>query len=360
MDTYPVTAQCVGRFFRTDGKYLGRAYKEHLSGFDDWEQKPHADEWVLLEKNMGERLSIDETMLHHDLFTFLSNKDGHCKKGTLIAAVKGTTVAGVTRHLDKIPEQSRMKVKEVTMDFSDSMMGIVKKEFPQAEIVIDLFHVMQLYGKKGLDSMRMKLKRANTTEVKREERDFKKQQEKRAKARKRYAQTHKPKKSRSGKRIGRPPKRKNEKFEPKKLSNGETMADLLTHVRYPLMKSPDDWTDFQKKEMELLFEIEPKMKVAYGLLCALRNIFSKVKDRKKAKKALHKWYKNVGKTRIREIISVRDTIKGKEEYILNYFNNRSTNASAESFNSKVKGLRTQVHGVNDLPFFMFRTTMIFG
>ena len=60
----------MGRFFRTDGRYLGRAYKEHLSGFEGWEQKSHADEWVLLEQNMGERLSIDETMLHHDLFLF--------------------------------------------------------------------------------------------------------------------------------------------------------------------------------------------------------------------------------------------------------------------------------------------------
>ena len=153
---------------------------------------------------------------------------------------------------------------------------------------------------------------------------------------------------------------KNEKFVPPKLSNGETKTDLLTHVRYPLMKSPDDWTDFQREEMRLLFEIDPKMKAAYGLLCALRNIFSKAKDRKKAKKALHKWYKSVGKTRIRELISVRDTIMAKEEYVLNYFNNRSTNASAESFNSKIKGLRAQVHGVNDLQFFMFRSAKIFG
>lgn len=350
----------MGRFFRTDGKYLSRAYKEHLSGFEDWKQKPHASEWILLEENMGERLSIDETMLHHDLFTFLSNKDGHCKKGTLVAAVKGTTVADVTRHIEKIPEESRMRVKEVTMDFSDSMMGIVKKAFPQAEIVIDLFHVIQLYGTNGLDAMRMKLKRANTTEVKKQKREFKKRQERNAKNRKRYKEAHPPRKSKNGKRIGRPPKRKNEKFEPPRLSSGETKADLLTHVRYPLMKSPDSWTDFQKKEMRLLFEIEPKMKAAYGLLCALRNIFSKMTDRKKARRALHKWYRNVEKTRIREIISVRDTIKAKEEYILNYFNNRSTNASAESFNSKVKGLRAQVHGVNDLPFFMFRCSKIFG
>jgi len=188
-------------------------------------------------------------------------------------------------------------------------------------------------------SFRLLRKRANTTEVKRQEREFKKRQERNAKNRKKYKEKHPPKKSKNGKRIGRPPKRKNEKFEPPKLSNGETKADLLTHVRYPLMKSPDDWTEFQREEMRLLFEIEPKLKVAYGLLCALRNIFSKCKTRKKAKKALHRWYKNVGKTRIREIISVRDTIKSKEEYIQNCFNNRPTNASAESFNSKVKGLR---------------------
>ena len=157
----------------------------------------------------------------------------------------------MTRQLDKIPLKSRKKVKEVTMDFSDSMMGIVKKEFPQAEMVIDLFHVMQLYGTRGLDAMRMKLKRANTTEVKRQEREFKKKQDQNARNRKRYKEKHPPKKSKNGKRIGRPPKRKNEKFEPPKLDNGETKADLLTHVRYPLMKSPDDWTDFQRGKMHL-------------------------------------------------------------------------------------------------------------
>jgi len=51
----------VGCFFRTDGKYLSRVYKEHLSGFDGWEQKEHAGEWVLLEENMGERLSKCKT-----------------------------------------------------------------------------------------------------------------------------------------------------------------------------------------------------------------------------------------------------------------------------------------------------------
>lgn len=359
MDTYPVTAQCVGRFFWTDGKYLGRAYKEHLSDFGSWSQKAHAGEWMLLEGNMGERLSIDETMLHKDLFTFLSNKDGHGKGGTLVAAVKGTTVADVTRILSMIPEEKRLEVKEVTMDFSDSMRGIVETMFPNAEIVIDCFHIMQLAGK-GIEEMRLKLKRKARADAKKQERDFRKRLAARRKARAAYARKHKPKLSKNKKRLGRPPKRRNEKFEPEKLANGETRVDLLTHVRYPLLKSGDDWTDFQKSEMGILFGLYPRIKIAYSLVCSLRCIFKKRQSKDDARKELHEWYHDVGKSLIRELFSVRDSITEKEEYVLNYFNNRSTNASAESLNSKMKGFRSQVRGVSDLPFFMYRLMKIFG
>lgn len=354
-----MTAQCVGRFFQTDGKTLQRAYKDHLSDFGCWDQKEHAADWVLLEENMGEHFSIDESMLHHDLYTFLINKDGHGKSGTLVGAVKGTTVKEVSKQLQKLPEEQRLAVKEITMDFSDSMFGIAKTCFPEAEIVIDCFHIMQLAGK-GVDEMRMKLKRAARTERKREEREFKRKLERRARNRVRYARNHDSKYSKNGKRLGRPRKRKNEKFEPEKLSNGETKLDLLTHVRYPLVKSGSDWTDFQKKEMKILFELYPRMKTAYGLVCALRNIFKKKQSREKAGIALKRWGKNVGRSHIRELISVRDTIMEKKDYVLNYFNNRSTNASAESFNSKLKGFRAQVRGVADMPFFMYRTVKIFG
>lgn len=54
-----------------------------------------------------------------------SNKDGHGKKGTLIAAIRGSKASVVVEHLMKIPEDKRMAVKEVTMDYSDSMYSIV-------------------------------------------------------------------------------------------------------------------------------------------------------------------------------------------------------------------------------------------
>lgn len=153
-----MTARSVGRFYKVDGNRLERAYKDHLSNFKDWAQKDHADKWVLLSQNLGKHLSIDETMLCKDLFTFLTNKDGHGRRGSLIAVVKGTTSEEVVKHLMKLSEDKRLAVEEVTMDFSYSMFSIVSQAFPNATIVIDCFHVMMRLGE-ALEEMRMKMKR---------------------------------------------------------------------------------------------------------------------------------------------------------------------------------------------------------
>ena len=63
---------------------------------------------------------------------------------------------------------------------------------------------------------------------------------------------------------------------------------------------------------------------------------------------------------LREMKSARDALKSREEDLLNYFTTRSSNAMAESFNSKIKAFRAQLRGVTDIPFFMFRLCKIFG
>ena len=72
------------------------------------------------------------------------------------------------------------------------------------------------------------------------------------------------------------------------------------------------------------------------------------------------WYKVVNQCTIREVKSARDAIGSREDNVLNYFIARSTNASAESLNSKMKAFRAQLRGVSDLPFFMYRLCAIFG
>ena len=46
-----------------DGDELERSYKHHLSDYAEWEQRDHASNRMLIEDNLGENLSIDETML---------------------------------------------------------------------------------------------------------------------------------------------------------------------------------------------------------------------------------------------------------------------------------------------------------
>ena len=46
-----------------DGKQLRTQYKEHLSDFNNWNQKEHAEDFILYPKNIGYHLCIDETAL---------------------------------------------------------------------------------------------------------------------------------------------------------------------------------------------------------------------------------------------------------------------------------------------------------
>lgn len=357
MDAFPIPARSLERYYKINGETLEKNYKEHLSGFREWDQLEHADNWVLLEENIGEHLSIDESMHARDLFTFLSNKDGHGKKGTLVAAVRGTKASEVVAILMKIPEEKRLAVKEVTMDYSDSMYSIVTQVFPNASIVIDCFHVMKNQCD-ALDCIRMRFKRKAIAEQSKEKKEFNRKKRERKATRARYRKSH-PKKR--GEKRGRPRKRANEKYVPAELSNGDTKVELFTRVKRVLPQSGEKWSESQKNRANMVFEFAPKLKEAYSLVCKLRAVFRNKKLTKEtARTKLHEWYKEVSASRIAEMISAMKTLKSKEDEVLNYFVNRATNAAAESLNSKMKGFRSELRGVRDLPFYLFRCCRIFG
>lgn len=341
-----------------DGGNLEKAYKNHLSGFRTWDQLDHATDWMLLEQNCGLRMSIDETSISDDLFTILSNKEGHGKQGSIAAMVRGTKASDVIKILMQIPEARRLAVTEVTMDFSESMAAIVRTVFPNATIVIDCFHIIKRCGE-SVDEIRLKCKRQAVREQKKAKADFKKKLGLRAKARKAYRKKHP--KTYKGKKRGRKPTRLNERYMPEVLDNGDTRIELLTRSRFLLMKSRDKWSESQKKRGELLFKLYPKIEEAYNLINSLRCVFRNKKlDKERAIKKLYGWYQKVSDSTLREVKSARDTIKSREDEVLNYFLNFATNASAESLNAKIKGFRSQLHGVSDLSFFMYRLWCIFG
>ena len=125
--------------------------------------------------------------------------------------------------------------------------------------------------------------------------------------------------------------------------------------------SREKWSLTQENRAKILFELYPKLEEAYNLINSLRAVFCNKKLTKEtAREKLGEWYEKVAACTLREIKSVRDTIKFYEDEILNYFIKRQTNASAESLNSKVKCFRAQVKGVRDIPFFMYRLATVLG
>lgn len=135
LDTCPITAQSLESCYHIDGVQLERHYKEHLSDYPTWEQADHAQEWLLFPRNMGIHLSIDETSLSNgELYTIITNKATKGGKGAIVAIISGTKAEDIIAVLEKLPGELIDKVKEVTLDMSDSMRIITRHCFPRAQI----------------------------------------------------------------------------------------------------------------------------------------------------------------------------------------------------------------------------------
>lgn len=75
---------------------------------------------------------------------------------------------------------------------------------------------------------------------------------------------------------------------------------------------------------------------------------------------LAKWDKKVRQAAFKSFNTIARTMAIHYKNILSYLDNRSTNASAESFNAKIKAFRAQFRGVKNVEFFLDRLIAIFA
>ena len=276
---------------------------------------------------MGRRLSIDEVALSQgELYTVLTNKKAKGKAGSVVAIIAGTKADNVIEHLKKIPIDKRRQVKEITLDMAPNMKLIAKMCFTRATQVIDRFHVQKL-AIEALQEIRIKhrweaIDQENEAIL--------------------MARTNKT------------------DYQPELLLTGETRKQILARSRYLLYKSPDKWTLKQSIRAEVLFKEYPQIKKAYQLSQELRQVFNGDHKKNVAILKLAHWYDKVEKSGFKSFATIMNTVKINYDGILNYFQNRSTNASAESFNAKIKALRSQFRGVRNVAFFLFRLSKIYA
>ena len=272
-------------------------------------------------------MSLDETALSKgELYTILTNKSAKGQKGAIIAIVKGTKAEDIIKVLNKISVERRNMVKEVTVDMAGSMNLIAKKCFPKTDIVTDRFHVQKL-ALDAVQEIRIKI-RWSVMDA-----------ENKAISQARKAGL---------------------KYYPDILENGDTKRQLLARSRYALFKARSKWAPSQIVRTDMLFNLYPEIEQAYNLAQKLSYIYENNTNKDVARTKLALWYNKVEESGFKSFNTIANSIQNHYESILNYFNNRSTNASAESFNAKIKEFRRHFRGVKDVEFFLFRLTKIYA
>lgn len=284
-------------------------------------------------------MSLDETCLSNgEVYTILTNKEAKGRKGAIAAMIRGVASDTVVSILKKIPIKQRLAVKTVTTDLSSAMMLTVRAVFPAASLVNDRFHVQQLFSE-AIDQLRV---RHRWEVLEAENKAIKEHRELRRKAKSKTERDM----------IGA--------WAPVRMANGETMPQIMARSRHIILTHKSKWNEQQAKRAAILFEKFPDLKVAYDIYMKLVAIFNQKISPDKARLELARWYNEVEACGNNEFNKVLETFSNHYITILNYFERRLTNASAESFNAKIKAFRTQFRGVGDIQFFMFRLATLYS
>ena len=339
IESTPISISTLAARNGLKGQTLRKQYKEKISGYRNWNQLEHAEEYMLYPENLGSDMSLDETCLSNgDVYTILTNKAAHGGKVTVAAMIRGVATDVVSSVLKKIPLSKRLKVKTVTTDLSSAMMLTVRKTFPGATLINDRFHVQQLISE-AVDQLRIR----HRWEVLEAENKAIREH----RARRKAAKTKEEREL-----IGQ--------WEPERMDNGETLPQIMARSRHIVLKHESNWNEQQRQRAKILFAKFPDLETAYNLFLKLVEIFNKKSTPAVARLNLAKWYNDVEAFGDNQFNKVLETFENHNTTIINYFEQRLTNASAESFNAKIKAFRTQFRGVGDIKFFMFRLATLYS
>ena len=111
----------------------------------------------LYKNYLPEAICIDE-------FTFLKKTFAfnicNAETGKTIDVVESRTTYNLNKYFSYYTEEARLNVKFVVMDMYNPYIELIKKWFPNAKIILDLFHIVQLLSK-SLNKTRINVMKMN-------------------------------------------------------------------------------------------------------------------------------------------------------------------------------------------------------
>ena len=247
-----------------------------------------------------ETLGIDEVALlkghgHYVAVIWARDADG---QNHVLAVLPDRLRATVQAFLATIPDALKATVRRVCMDLWEGYAGAVAAALPNAQIVVDRFHIAVHY-REAVDTLRQaECRRLN---------------------------------------ADRPPERA-----------------IPTAALRPLLRR--EWRslnpDQQGKVIEL-FEQTPTLASAYVLRTLLTAIFDQTPDRATAQTRLQIWTAQVKASGLNCFDKFIKTLHHWWDGILNYFDGRQTSGFVEGLNNQMKLIKRRCFGLDD-PVELFR------
>ena len=257
-------------------------------------------------KNIG-LLGIDEISTkkgYKDYLTIVTSRVENEIK--ILAVLKGHEKDTIKAFLSTIPKQLRKTIVAVCTDMCDGFINAVKEVFgKKVPIIVDRFHVAQLYRKCLVSLRKLELKRLE-----------------------------------------------------KELSEEEYHA--LKYAIALLCHKKEFVTDDEKRIVEPLFKLSPSLKAAYKFCCQLTAIYNSQIDQATAHEKINAWIASVESSELVCFNKFINTLKKYQKSIESYFLNRNTNGFVEGVNNKAKVMKRRCYGIYNLKHFFQRLTLDFS
>jgi transposase len=242
-------------------------------------------------------LGLDEIALtkgHRDFVTIVSARapDGEL---AVLAVLPDRTKETVKAFLDTIPERLKATVKQVCTDMYEGYINAVREALPQAQVVVDRFHVAKAY-RACADTLRHA--------------SIPQQELKRLKA---------------------------------ELPEAEYAA--LKGTLWLFRKNGADLSAEEREKLDRLFAHSPALKAAYTLRELLTEVFDTAPSKAQASVYLQGWCGLVEACGLSCFDSFLTTLDNRLEEITNYFLDRQTSGFVEGLNNKIKVLKRRCYGL---------------
>lgn len=257
------------------------------------------------------RIGIDETSYKkgHRYMTVVVNHD----TSAVVWCAKGYGKEVLRSFFLQLSDGQRASIRVFTADGAKWISEVLEELCPEAERVMDPFHVVS-WMTDALDEVR----KVAWREARKEEK---------------AAEENAPKRGR-----GRP--RKGEE-------KPESKADAIKGSRYSLLKNPEDLTESQAIKLERVARENKPLYRAYLLKERLRDVF-KAKDADTAKGLLEGWLKSACHSANAKIRELSKKVRRHKGAIIRAVELGVSNARIEATNNKIKAIVRMAYGFRNI------------